>query len=100
MARDEAIKLFERLAGDYADVKVAGRKTYGDLAKAGLARLSRPSGRMATSAAGAADAESGPTGLEVGMVAPPIEGTDTDGQAMRLIEYRGKVVVLDFWGHW
>jgi thiol-disulfide isomerase/thioredoxin len=36
----------------------------------------------------------------VGMVAPEIEGSDVDGTPLRLSEYRGKVVVLVFWGTW
>lgn len=38
--------------------------------------------------------------LQVGMVAPDIEGEDLDGVAFKLSDYRGKVVVLDFWGNW
>jgi hypothetical protein len=38
--------------------------------------------------------------LQVGMVAPDIEGTDVEGKKFRLSEYRGKVVLLDFWGFW
>jgi hypothetical protein len=34
------------------------------------------------------------------MVAPEIQGLDTRGMAMRLSEFRGRVVVLDFWGDW
>jgi ribosomal protein L12E/L44/L45/RPP1/RPP2 len=98
--RDEAVKLFERLAQDYGDVKVLGRKTYGDLARVGLARLRPRSGRSGAFAAGKVDSDSLPVGLELGMVAPEISGRDTDGQPMRLSGYRGRVVVLDFWGHW
>jgi hypothetical protein len=36
----------------------------------------------------------------VGIVAPDIEGTDLDGVAFKLSDYRGKVVFLDFWGDW
>ncbi len=36
----------------------------------------------------------------VGMVAPEIEDEDTDGRPMRLSDYRGRVVVLSFWGNW
>lgn len=39
-------------------------------------------------------------GPEVGNVAPEIRGTDLDGHAMSLREYRGKVVALVFWAHW
>ena len=38
--------------------------------------------------------------LQVGMVAPDIVGEDLDGVPFRLRDYRGKVVVLDFWGFW
>ena len=38
--------------------------------------------------------------LQIGMVAPDIEGVDTDGTAFKLSDYRGKVVVLDYWGFW
>jgi len=38
--------------------------------------------------------------LAIGKVAPEIEGQDADGKPMKLSDYRGKVVVLDFWGHW
>jgi hypothetical protein len=38
--------------------------------------------------------------LAIGKVAPDIEGTDIDGVPFKLSDYRGKVVVLDFWGHW
>jgi len=38
--------------------------------------------------------------LRIGARAPEIVGKDLDGVEMRLSDYRGKVVVLDFWGHW
>ena len=38
--------------------------------------------------------------LEVGDMAPEIEGEDVEGEVFRLSEYRGEVVVLDFWGLW
>ncbi len=38
--------------------------------------------------------------LRVGLVAPDITGKDLDGQQFSLSDYRGKVVMLDFWGHW
>lgn len=38
--------------------------------------------------------------LAIGKVAPDIEGEDVHGKPFKLSDYRGKVVVLDFWGHW
>ena len=38
--------------------------------------------------------------LGVGKVAPDIEGADLDGVEFKLSDYRGKVVMLDFWGDW
>jgi tetratricopeptide (TPR) repeat protein len=38
--------------------------------------------------------------LGIGKEAPEIEGEDVDGKKMKLTDYRGKVVVLDFWGYW
>lgn len=40
------------------------------------------------------------TRLQTGMVAPDIVGRDLDGEEFKLSDYRGKVVVLDFWGDW
>jgi hypothetical protein len=38
--------------------------------------------------------------LAIGKVAPDIEGEDLDGTQFKISDYRGKVVVLDFWGNW
>lgn len=38
--------------------------------------------------------------LKIGQVAPEIKGFDVDGVPFNLSDYRGKVVVLDFWGFW
>jgi hypothetical protein len=34
---------------------------------------------------------------KVGSPAPEIQGVDADGVAFKLSDYRGKVVLLDFW---
>ena len=39
-------------------------------------------------------------GREVGNRAPDFEATDVEGKSFKLSDYRGKVVVLDFWGFW
>jgi hypothetical protein len=38
--------------------------------------------------------------LRIGKEAPEIKGRDLDGKSIKLTDYRGKVVVLDFWGNW
>ncbi|MBI3409589.1 MAG: redoxin domain-containing protein [Planctomycetes bacterium] len=38
--------------------------------------------------------------LTVSRPAMEIEGEDLDGKKFKLSDYRGKVVVIDFWGHW
>lgn len=38
--------------------------------------------------------------LQIGMEAPDIVGEDVDGVPFKLSDYRGKVVVVDFWGFW
>lgn len=42
-------------------------------------------------------AEPGP---KVGDEAKDIAGEDVDGKSFKLSDYRGKVVMLDFWGFW
>lgn len=41
-----------------------------------------------------------PADLAIGKVAPEIEAEDVYGVPLKLSDYRGKVVVLDFWGDW
>jgi hypothetical protein len=35
-----------------------------------------------------------------GKPVPEIEGEDLDGKEFKLSDYRGKVILLDFWAHW
>jgi hypothetical protein len=72
----EAERLFERVVETYSDV------SGGTLAKGAKGELFEI------------------RNLAIGKVAPEIEGEDMDGQAFKLSDYRGKVVVLDFWGDW
>lgn len=39
-------------------------------------------------------------GPEPGTPAPPFELTDLGGRSVRLADYRGKVVLVDFWATW
>jgi hypothetical protein len=38
--------------------------------------------------------------IVVGRPAPEIEGVDLDGVPFQLSDYRGRVVLLDFWANW
>lgn len=38
--------------------------------------------------------------LQVGMKAPDFVGEDVNGKEIRLSQFRGQVVVIDFWGFW
>lgn len=74
----EAESLLQEVIDNFADVK-SPRGSLADAAKPELAELQ----------------ERG-----IGKTAPDIEGEDIDGQTFKLSDYRGKVVFLDFWGHW
>jgi len=74
----EAQKVFEDVVAKYGDVK-GGRGTLAEAAKGQLHEI---------------------RDLAVGKVAPEIEGQDVEGHPLKLSDYRGKVVVLDFWGDW
>ncbi len=38
--------------------------------------------------------------LNVGQEAPNIKAVNLDGEEMELTQFRGKIVILDFWGSW
>lgn len=42
----------------------------------------------------------GRTKVKDGQPAPEIDGEDLNGQHFKLSDYRGKVVLLSFWGDW
>jgi hypothetical protein len=78
----EAENCFESVLKDYADCPRLMRdstSTLGDIARSELFDLRY---------------------LRVGKTAPDIDGEDLDGAKFKLSDYRGKVVVLDFWGDW
>jgi hypothetical protein len=76
-AAREAEAFFERAARKYGDVKLPDGGTVGEKAGAELFEIRH---------------------LVVGKEAPDIEGEDQDGKRFKLSDYRGKVVLLDFWG--
>jgi hypothetical protein len=76
----EVESLFERAEKQYGDVQLPGRgNTVGERARAELYEV-----RF----------------LSVGKTAPDILGEDQDGVKFKLSDYRGKVVLIDFWGNW
>jgi hypothetical protein len=95
--KKEAESLFEQAAEKYDNVKVTGEQTVADLAKE---ELGKARSRVASKPAPATPAEDLDARLAIGKTAPEIEGEDLDGKKFKLSDYRGKVVVLDFWGNW
>lgn len=73
------IELLETIQAKYADVDAGRGKTLGTLAERLLFALQN---------------------LKVGKTAPDIVAKDLDEVEFKLSDYRGKVVVLDFWGDW
>jgi len=74
----EAEDLYEALAKDSGDAKVF-KQAIKELAASELFEIRN---------------------LAIGKAAPDIVGEDIDGKSFKLSDYRGKVVVLDFWGNW
>jgi hypothetical protein len=74
----KAEKLLEEVVAKHADVQTHNG-TLGEAAKSQLFEIRN---------------------LSIGKPAPEIIGEDVDGKPMKLSDYRGKVVVLDFWGFW
>ena len=75
-ARAECEKLLRRASDELADVKLAAGGTVGAKAELELDDILH---------------------LSVGKVAPEIEGQDQDGRRFKLSDYKGKVILLDFW---
>jgi hypothetical protein len=78
----EGEQLFVDVTEKFADVSIPyGRKTVklADLAEGDLFEIRN---------------------LAIGKVAPEILGEDVDGKPMKLSDFAGKVVVLDYWGYW
>jgi hypothetical protein len=74
----EIDSLFERVVKEFGDIKV-GLGTLGRQAEGELNEIRH---------------------LGIGRPCPEITGEDIDGKPFRLSDYKGKVVVVDFWGDW
>jgi hypothetical protein len=77
-ALKEVEAVFERAAKQYGDVKLPGGDTVAERAGGELFEIRN---------------------LSIGKVAPDVEGEDQDGTRFKLSDYRGKVVLLDFWSY-
>jgi len=75
----QAEACFERVSADFPDVVFRRSSTLGRAAGNDLFQL---------------------RSLQIGMLAPDIAGEDIFGTEFKISDYRGKVVVLDFWGNW
>jgi hypothetical protein len=76
-----ATKLYQRCIDQYGKIPQPGRNTkaIGQLAEPRLYALQH---------------------LANGMQAPEIDANDADGKPMKLSDFRGKIVMLDFFGDW
>lgn len=77
-SKDKALDCFQQLNADYAEVTIQGFK------------LSDITAKMLFEM----------TNLQVGCEAPEVEGKDADGVSFKLSDYRGKHVIVIFWGGW
>lgn len=69
----------EAVVEEYGELSYGASSTYGEAAKGYLFELDS---------------------LQIGMTAPNFETVDENGAKWQLSDYRGKVVVVDFWGFW
>src|SRR5262249_34139118 len=74
----QAERYLDQVASQYADIP-NGQSTLGKTAQTKLYALRY---------------------LAIGREAPEIEGEDLAGKNFRLSDYRGQVVVVNFWGNW
>jgi peroxiredoxin len=75
----EAERTLTKVASDFGDLKATDSSTFADWARGVRDEMHR---------------------LSAGKTAPAIEGTDVDGKKFKLSDYKGKVVVVDFWAGW
>lgn len=82
LEKSDAVKakaLYQELMTTYAALEASWGGTYGAIAERAVYELEH---------------------LQIGMVAPDFESVDETGAKFKVSDYRGKVVVLDFWGYW
>jgi thiol-disulfide isomerase/thioredoxin len=77
--RNDAMGLFDLCVTKYADCPLLNKATVGQRARPLLFEMRN---------------------LAIGKVVPDIVGEDLDGNKLKLSDYRGRVVMLDFWATW
>jgi hypothetical protein len=77
--RKEAMSLFDLCVTKYADCPFLNKSTVGQRSGPLLFEMRN---------------------LAIGKVVPDIIGEDLDGKKLKLSDYRGKVVMLDWWATW
>lgn len=114
MTRDEAFAVLDLITGVATDAEVQAGAAYTKAGAQDVRGGSRDERMPAITALKAVEARWPETkagkraggaafafeNLNVGQTAPEIVGADVDGNAMKLSDFAGKVVVLDFWGFW
>jgi len=76
----ESQRLFNLVVRKYADVRAPDKtSTLGFMAQQALYEIQH---------------------LSIGKTAPEISGTDVEGKPFKLSDYRGKIVMVDFYGDW
>ncbi len=78
-AYQEAEQLLEKIAGEFTDVPYGRNQKLGAVVTRDLFEIRH---------------------LAIGKPVAEIEGEDLDGKKFKLSDYKGKVVLLDFWGNW
>jgi hypothetical protein len=77
--KDEGRDCFEAVVSEYGSLSYGGDSNYKVAAQGYLYELDK---------------------LQIGMAAPDFDTVDENGAKWKLSDYRGKVVVVDFWGFW
>ncbi len=77
--QSDALSLLHEIKTKFGTAKDWQGEAYGTLADRGIFAL---------------------TNLAIGQMAPEVDGKDLTGVPFKLSDYRGKVVLLDFWGNW
>jgi len=94
VATGQLQRLSEQFAGDFAEFSVRVEED-------AIALLTgQPFAGVAVPASAATTDASSETGLEIGQLAPDFATVTLDGTPVRLADYRGQAVLLNFWATW